>query len=60
VLLPDGKQLVAANDVPYSHKVALKVLGQGENIIKYGEIIGQAKEKIEPGDWIHTHNLVVQ
>lgn len=43
--------------VPVGHKVALRPIKQGENIIKYGFPIGRAKEKVEAGDWIHTHNV---
>ena len=25
-------------------------------MLKYGEIIGQATEQIDPGEWVHTHN----
>ena len=60
VHLPDGGSLRAQSDIPYSHKIALKDLTQGEDIIKYGEIIGQAKQAIARGEWIHTHNLVVE
>jgi SAF domain len=60
IYLPDGGELVAANDIPYSHKVALHGFQRGENIIKYGEVIGQASQDIVKGDWVHTHNLVVE
>jgi len=60
VRLMDGRMLEAAEDIPYSHKIALQDLAPGEDILKYGEIIGQAKEKIKTGDWVHVHNLVVE
>ncbi len=60
VRLSDGRDLGAANDIPFSHKLALCDLERGANILKYGEIIGQAKEEIKAGDWVHTHNLVVE
>jgi len=43
--------------VPAGHKYALRAIGMGEYIIKYGEIIGKATQNIEKGDWVHTHNL---
>jgi altronate dehydratase len=60
VVLPDEKEITALNDIPFSHKVALKDLAKDEDIIKYGEIIGQAREDIKKGDWVHAHNLLVQ
>jgi hypothetical protein len=60
VFLPDGREITAADDIPYSHKVALRSFQRGENIIKYGEVIGQASEEIGEGGWVHTHNLVVE
>ena len=60
VLLPGSGEFPAMSDIPYSHKVSLKDLASGDNIIKYGEIIGQAKDPIRRGDWIHTHNLIVE
>lgn len=60
VRLADGREIVAAIDIPFSHKVALRRFGRGEDIVKYGEVIGQAGQDIEAGDWVHTHNLVVE
>ena len=34
-----------------------KDIKAGEDIIKYGNRIGIAKEDIKAGDWIHTHNI---
>ena len=60
IYLPDGREITAADDIPYSHKVALRSFRRGEDIVKYGEVIGQAGQEIAEGDWVHTHNLVVE
>jgi hypothetical protein len=60
VYLADGRVVEAVSDVPFSHKIALRRFTRGEDIIKYGEVIGQAKEDIGTGDWVHTHNLVIE
>jgi len=60
VQLPDGHTLITLTDVPYSHKVALKNIAAGEDIIKYGEIIGTAIQAIRRGQWVHTHNLTIE
>ena len=43
--------------IPGGHKVALLSINAGEQLVKYGQIIGFAKTAIEPGDWVHTHNV---
>jgi altronate dehydratase len=57
--LLDGTEFEALNDIPFSHKIALEDISVGEEIVKYGEMIGQAREGIKKGELVHTHNLVV-
>ncbi len=42
--------------VPKGHKFAVRPIGSGEAIVKFGQIIGRAKGDILPGDWVHEHN----
>ena len=44
-------------DVPYGHKIAVKPITKGEDIIKYGEEIGIATKDIKKGEYVHVHNL---
>lgn len=44
-------------DVPQGHKVAIKPIANGGDVIKYGFRIGHIQEDVEPGTWVHTHNL---
>jgi len=46
-----------ADDIPFGHKVALKHIAENEDIVKYGYPIGHACADIEPGAWVHVHNL---
>ena len=39
------------------HKVALRDIKKGEDIIKYGYKIGHATEDIKKGEHVHTHNI---
>ena len=39
------------------HKYAARDIDAGENIIKYGQPIGHATEKIKKGEHVHTHNV---
>ena len=44
-------------DVPAGHKIALDTIADGDPVTKYGFPIGVATAFIQPGDWIHSHNL---
>jgi altronate dehydratase len=43
--------------VPRGHKIAARAIAKGEEVIRYGQIIGQATEDIAAGAHIHSHNL---
>ena len=49
--------VVAAQEIPQGHKIALKPIKAGEKVVKYGFSIGFAKEDIGTGQWVHVHNL---
>jgi altronate hydrolase len=62
--LPAGHELAVgpysvrtAGPVGMGHKIALVPIEQGGRVLRYGQTIGFATMQIEPGDWIHTHNL---
>ena len=46
-----------AGPVSRGHKIAARAVAQGENVIRYGQIIGVATRPIAAGEHIHTHNL---
>lgn len=49
--------VTALQEIPAGHKMALCDIPEGGEVIKYGYRIGNAKEAIRKGDWIHTHNI---
>ena len=49
--------VAAAAEIPQGHKMAIKPMAEGEQVIKYGFSIGHAVAPIAPGDWVHTHNM---
>jgi altronate hydrolase len=49
--------VVLAEDVAQGHKFALRPIAAGENVVKYGFPIGRATVDIQPGAWVHTHNV---
>lgn len=53
----NGKIIQATEDIVMGHKVAVQNIEQGECIIKYGFPIGTARNKIQAGDWVHSHNV---
>ena len=44
-------------DIPQAHKVALKNIKKGEDVIKYGNPIGHATKDIKVGEHVHTQNV---
>jgi altronate dehydratase len=60
IQLDDGSVLTARTDIPKNHKLALRAIRAGARVVKYGESIGLAKERIEAGEWVHTHNLTAE
>jgi len=50
-------QVTAKETIPAGHKMAICDIPQGGDITKYGFRIGNAKEDIAAGAWIHTHNI---
>lgn len=51
-----GTEIVVRQAIPRGHKIALRDIAEGEQILKYGEIIGMATEGITAGHWVHVHN----
>lgn len=57
LIIQDGDDTIELlDDVKPGHKIASRDIESGEDIIKYGYPIGRAKENIQKGQWIHTHN----
>ncbi len=53
----NGEKVTSNMEIPAGHKMALRDIKAGEQVIKYGCPIGNAKEDIKKGDWIHVHNV---
>ncbi|MGF1595006.1 MAG: UxaA family hydrolase [Kiloniellaceae bacterium] len=54
-----GEGVVTLHDVPLGHKIATRSIRKGEPVLKYNTIIGFAGEDIEPGCWLHSHNVLM-
>lgn len=49
-----------SQDIPFGHKFALADMQPGAPVMKYGEPIGLAIEKIRKGEHVHVHNMESQ
>ena len=49
--------LTLKDQIPRSHKIAIQPISEGDKVIRYGQIIGEAKQTIDAGEHVHTHNL---
>lgn len=52
-----GTVIETVDDIPYGHKIALRPIAEGEDVIKYGLSIGSATEDIPAGSHVHIHNV---
>ncbi len=62
VVLDSGMERIGSvrsvAEIPFGHKISLRNIGTDGDIIKYGEVIGKATNKIEAGDYVHIHNVI--
>lgn len=52
-----GQEVRVAESIPAGHKVAVKDIRKGENVIKYGYPIGHATTDIAQGEWVNEKVL---
>ena len=50
-------EVTLVDDIPLSHKVAMRDMDAQKHVIEYGEAIGYASMAIPSGSHVHTHNL---
>ena len=49
--------ITAAQDIPQAHKIALRDIPKGGEIVRYGVVLGYALDEIKKGSWINEHML---
>jgi galactarate dehydratase len=54
-VFPDG--VAVRERVPQGHKVALRNIGEGEPVVRYGVVIGHALRELPAGSWVHERVL---
>lgn len=52
-----AQSLTISSDIPFGHKVCVRDLAAGADVVKYGQVIGRASQAIRAGDHVHTHNV---
>lgn len=52
-----SKNIILKEPVAFGHKFSVRAIKKGDDIIKYGEVIGRAVRDIEVGEHVHVHNL---
>ena len=50
-------RLKLRQSIDYGHKLALKDIAPGEDILKYACVIGKATHAITAGEHVHVHNV---
>lgn len=51
------RELIMQTDVALCHKFAVSDVAEGQNVHKYGEVIGVATQPIKAGAHAHVHNI---
>ena len=54
--IPDYGTVLVREEIPAGHKIALRSHKPGEQIVKYGSVIGTATAEIAAGTLVHSHN----
>jgi altronate hydrolase len=53
----EGSLVSVKDAVPAGHKIALRPIAAGDNIVRYGQVMGRARVAIDAGQHVHTHNV---
>ncbi|MCM1519551.1 MAG: altronate dehydratase family protein [Lachnoclostridium sp.] len=57
VITVDGDDITLVTDVPAGHKVALRDIAEGENVIKYGFPIGHVLHDVAKGSFLDHNDI---
>jgi len=50
-------EVTVSEPIAFGHKIALVDLERGEQVLKYGEVMGLATQRIARGQHVHVHNV---
>lgn len=57
VLTSPHENVTVRRMIPPGHKIAIRQIAKGQEIIRYGQVIGHASADIAAGDHVHNHNV---
>ena len=57
VFFVGSDEISVLNDTSFGHKIAIKNVEEGGDILKYGVKIGVASTEIKKGEHVHIHNV---
>ena len=52
----DTAEIPVLEPIPNGHKIALRPIKAGDDVIKYGTAVATATKDIAAGSWVHVHN----
>ena len=50
-------EIAVQESIAQGFKIALEDIGEGQPVVKYGEVIGLATQNITKGTCVHVHNI---
>jgi altronate hydrolase len=59
-IVVDGAPITLRDNIGMGHKVCVKPIADTGRIFRYGQDIGASRAAIEPGQWVHTHNVAFE
>ena len=54
---PRARSVELRGPIRYAHKFAVSPIPAGADVVKYGEVIGEATRDIAAGEHVHVHNV---
>lgn len=54
----ETRRVVLSEPITYQHKFSIVPIKAGQQILKYGQVIGEATADIGPGEHVHIHNMI--
>ena len=54
---PGTLKVTIRQPIDFGHKFAVREIGELEDIIKHGDVIGRATGEIKAGEHVHVHNV---
>jgi altronate dehydratase small subunit len=52
-----SREITLKQAIPFGHKFAICHIDKGNNVVKYGIVIGRSNKEIRIGEHVHIHNV---